>query len=132
GFALLLLPMSRHSSALLLALLDGHAAALEAATPPAGAPQPPPRFSFVAVGCMPYGKQNFVAYDRLLEEINRYSPAFTVHCGDTKGGAEPPSEAFLLQVKDWFNSLNCPVIYTPGDNEWTDVNRVNNGAQDPL
>src|SRR4051812_26523845 len=41
----------------------------------------PERFSFVAMGCMPYGKQNFAAYERLLAEINRHHPAFTVHCG---------------------------------------------------
>jgi hypothetical protein len=90
------------------------------------------RFSFIAMGCMPYGAQNFVAYERLLAEISRQRPAFTVHCGDTKGGSEPPTDAFLQQVKTWFNSVEGPVIYTPGDNEWTDVHRPNNGSQDPL
>lgn len=89
------------------------------------------RFSFVALGCMPYGKQNFAAYERLLTEINRHRPAFTVHCGDTKAGAEPPSEEFLIQVRTWFNELEGAVMYTPGDNEWTDVHRTNNGAADP-
>ena len=41
------------------------------------------RFSFVAMGCMPYGPQDFAAYERMLVEINRHQPAFTVHCGDT-------------------------------------------------
>lgn len=95
-------------------------------------PAPPERFAFVAMGCMPYGKQNFAAYERLLTEIDRRRPAFVVHCGDTKGGSEPPTEEFLVQVKTWFNSLNGAVIYTPGDNEWTDVNRENNGKEDPL
>ena len=90
------------------------------------------RFSFVAMGCMPYGKQNYAAYERLLAEINRHGPAFTVHCGDTKAGAEPPSEEFLLQVREWFNRLDGAVMYTPGDNEWTDVHRANNGGADPL
>jgi hypothetical protein len=108
----------------------GFASGLPAASAPQ--PPPPPRFSFVALGCMPYGQQNFAAYERLLAEINRHAPAFTVHCGDTKGGSEPPTEAFLAQVKAWFDSLDHPVIYTPGDNEWTDVHRVNNGRHDPL
>ena len=95
-------------------------------------PGAPERFSFVAMGCMPYGKQNFPAYERLLAEINRHKPAFIVHCGDTKAGSEPPSDEFLLQVKSWFDSLDGAVIYTPGDNEWTDVDRENNGRQDPL
>src|SRR5687768_16903037 len=94
--------------------------------------QPSQRFSFVALGCMPYGKENFGAYERLLTEISRQRPAFTVHCGDTKAGAEPPSEEFLVQVRTWFNQIEGAVIYTPGDNEWTDVHRTNNGAADPL
>jgi hypothetical protein len=81
---------------------------------------------------MPYGKENYPAYERLLAEISRVHPAFTVHCGDTKAGAEPPTEAFYIQVRDWFNSIEGPVIYTPGDNEWTDVHRSNNGNADPL
>jgi hypothetical protein len=94
--------------------------------------EPSPRFSFVALGCMPYGKQNYAAYERLLAEISRQQPAFTVHCGDTKAGAEPPSEEFLVQVRTWFNQIEGAVMYTPGDNEWTDVHRTNNGGADPL
>src|SRR5687768_3391137 len=89
-------------------------------------------FSFVALGCMPYGQANYAAYERLLVEISRQRPAFTVHCGDTKAGAEPPSEAFLEQVRTWFNTVEGPVIYTPGDNEWTDVHRTNNGGAEPI
>lgn len=89
------------------------------------------RFTFVAMGCMPYGDENFTAYERLLAEINRQRPAFTVHCGDTKGGGVPPTEAFLKQVHGWFVALEGAAIYTPGDNEWTDVHRASNGNQDP-
>lgn len=89
------------------------------------------RFTFVAMGCMPYGDENFAAYERLLAEINRQQPAFTVHCGDTKGGGVPPTEAFLKHVHGWFDSLEGAAIYTPGDNEWTDVHRASNGSQDP-
>lgn len=31
-----------------------------------------------------------------------------------------------------FNALQLPVILTPGDNEWTDCHRENNGSYDPL
>jgi hypothetical protein len=94
--------------------------------------EPAERFSFVALGCMPYGKANYPAFERLLAEINRQRPAFTVHCGDTKAGSEAPTDAFYAQVKTWFNSLDGAVMYTPGDNEWTDVHRPTNGPADPL
>jgi hypothetical protein len=90
------------------------------------------RFRFVALGCMPYAKENYAAYERLIAEISRQRPVFTVHCGDTKAGAEPPTDAFYAQVKTWFNQIEGAVIYTPGDNEWTDVHRANNGGADPL
>jgi hypothetical protein len=90
------------------------------------------RFSFVAFGCMPYGKENYPAYERLLAEISRQRPAFAVHCGDTKAGSEPPTDEYYAQVKTWFNSVETSVVYTPGDNEWTDVHRSNNGSADPL
>src|SRR5262249_12037227 len=28
----------------------------------------------------------------------------------------------------WFNSLESPAIFTPGDNDWTDCDRPNNGS----
>lgn len=97
-----------------------------------GAAEAPARFSFVALGCMPYGQENYAAYERLLAEINRHQPAFVVHCGDTKGGSEPPTEAGYARVRAWFDSLDGPVLYTPGDNEWTDVGRASAGREEPL
>ena len=98
----------------------------------AAAAEPAERFSFVAFGCMPYGEENFPAYERLLAEINRHRPAFTVHCGDTKSGGERPTEALLAKNRAWFDSLDGALIYTPGDNEWTDVHRRSAGGEDPL
>lgn len=86
------------------------------------------RFSFVAMGCMPYVGHE-PAYERLLAEINRQAPAFAVHLGDTQAGSAKPTEERMRQVKAWFNSVECPLIYTPGDNEWTDVHR---SGEDPL
>lgn len=124
---------------LLLRLIVAAAGGVAAITAVAGQPAakqpaepPPPRFSFVALGCMPYGRQNFPAYERLLREIDRHAPAFVVHCGDTKAGAEPPTEEFLVQVRLWFDQLDSAVMYTPGDNEWADVHRPEAGGHDPL
>lgn len=94
--------------------------------------EPAERFRFIAIGCMPYGKDTYPAFERLLAEINRQKPAFTVHLGDTKAGSEPPTDAYYAQVRDWLNTIDGPVIYTPGDNEWTDVNGAAAGRHDPL
>ena len=121
--------MHRFLSAVVLWVLCSAGGVGRAAAPGPGEAE---RFSFVAIGCMPYGKENYEDYDRLLKEINRHEPAFTVHCGDTKPGSEPPTDAFLLRVKKGFNSLKGALIYTPGDNEWTDVARPEQGGHDPL
>lgn len=92
---------------------------------------PVERFTFIAIGCMPYGKDTYAGFERVIGEINRHQPAFTVHVGDIKAGAEPPTDAYYAQVRDWLNSIAGPVIYTPGDNEWTDVNAAAAGRQDP-
>lgn len=114
---------------LVLALLPGGPAAEPQSRARAKPPPPPPRFSFVALGCMPYGEENHPGYERLLAEIDRHAPAFVVHCGDTHGGSEEPSEARLRQIRGWFDRLDSAVIYTPGDNEWTDVHRT---KHDPI
>ena len=38
----------------------------------------------------------------------------------------------LLQPPDLFNQFARPLIFVPGDNEWTDCHRANNGGYDPL
>lgn len=39
---------------------------------------------------------------------------------------------FRYIKKDYFNKIVMPVVYTPGDNEWTDCHRVSNGQYNPL
>lgn len=89
------------------------------------------RFTFVAMGCLPYGQETYPAFERLIAEVNRHRPAFTVHVGDTKGGNEVPTDGYYARVRDWMNAVEGPLIYTPGDNEWTDVNGAA-GRHDPL
>lgn len=37
----------------------------------------------------------------------------------------------MHRILDAFNSFDGPLIYTPGDDEWTDVHRENNGRAGP-
>ncbi len=91
-------------------------------------------FTFVALGDMPYGPQEqaYPAFKALIAEINRRAPDFTIHIGDTKSGVEPCSDQELLAQRDFMNSFASALIYTPGDNEWTDCHRLLAGAYDPL
>ncbi len=90
-------------------------------------------FAFAAIGCLPYGLPGTApAFERLIDEINRRAPAFTVHCGDIKGGSEPATPEGLETIAGFFARFEGPLIYTPGDNEWTDVHRPAAGGHDPL
>lgn len=92
------------------------------------------RFIFAVLGCQPYARfpdsaENFA---RLIAEINRANPAFTVHLGDFKGSEEPATDEFYRRRRDDFNTFTGPLIYTPGDNEWTDTHYESAGRRDPL
>jgi hypothetical protein len=60
--------------------------------------------------------------------MNRAGLAFSVHLGDIKSGSSRCDNAVYGQFKNYLNSLRAPAFYTPGDNEWTDCDRPNNGA----
>jgi hypothetical protein len=105
--------------ALTLALAAGHAAA---------AP-----FTFVAIGDMPYRvPDDYGRLERLIAAVNKAAPAFTVHVGDIKSGSTPCSDESFQKVKGYFDSFEEPLVYTPGDNEWTDCHRPAAGGFDPL
>ena len=105
-------------------------AAVACALPSIAAAEP---FTFVTLGDMPYKlPDDNVRFDRLIDAVNEVAPAFTLHIGDTKGGSTPCDDAALEKILADMNRFAAPVIYTPGDNEWTDCYRKNAGEFDPL
>ena len=99
-----------------------------------------PQFSFAAIGDVPYepvtnGHQVYPVpqYERLIANINSDSSIeFTVHIGDIKAGNTLCEDDVYANNLAYFNSFQNPVIFTPGDNEWTDCHRANNGSFNPL
>ena len=91
-------------------------------------------FTFVALGDMPYGKPEKVypPFKALIGQINALKPDFTVHVGDIKSGSTPCSDKMILDQLDFMNSFEAPLVYTPGDNEWTDCHRKKAGRFDPV
>jgi hypothetical protein len=90
-------------------------------------------FKFVALGDMPYKlPDDEVRYERLISAINKINPSFSIFIGDTKSGSTPCSDEYSLKVKAYFNQYASPLIYSIGDNEWTDCHRPLAGAYDPL
>lgn len=114
---------------ILLILLIG---ILAPAQEPAAADSSQP-FSFVVMGCMPYYfPEDDARFLDLIDAVNAAAPAFTVHVGDTKSGQTPCSDEAFDQVAGYFERFNHPLVYSIGDNEWTDCHREQCGAYDPI
>ncbi|HEC74093.1 MAG TPA: hypothetical protein ENI26_06930 [Methylophaga aminisulfidivorans] len=68
-----------------------------------------------------------------IDSMNQHDIDFTLFIGDSKSGHSPCTDKAIGEdIKTIFNRLIVPTIYTPGDNEWTDCHRINNGEYDPL
>ena len=80
-------------------------------------------FSFVALGDTAYNlDRDLPVYERLIGAINESDPAFTIHVGDT-WGALACTEENHRWIRGWFDKFDHPLVYTPGDNEWTDCRK---------
>ncbi|MGI4874372.1 MAG: hypothetical protein ACRYFX_24710 [Janthinobacterium lividum] len=91
-------------------------------------------FSFVALGDMPYNlPADYPRFERLITAINQQQPTprFSVHVGDIKSGSTLCTEEMYQKVFNYFQTFEQPLIYTPGDNEWTDCIRPKAGKYDP-
>lgn len=89
-------------------------------------------FRFFAIGDMPYHlPEDLQRFERLTTSLNKENPAFSVHVGDVKSGGTPCSDEYLLKMHEYFQQFQHPLIFTPGDNEWTDCHRTAAGSYDP-
>ena len=91
-------------------------------------------FSFVALGDLPYGPDETagVKYRQLITQINALKPEFSIHVGDFKEGSARCSDEEFERQRKHFDLFKGALIYTPGDNDWTDCGRKSNGSYDPL
>lgn len=95
-------------------------------------PAPAAPLRFFALGDLPYLPNEDLLMEGLLgQEVPRGTP-FVVHVGDTKGGSSPCTDSALAVAAEIFRKQPVPVVYTPGDNEWTDCRREAAGAYDPV
>lgn len=91
-------------------------------------PPGPGSFTFAVWGDGPYSEAESLALPRLVSEINEARPAFTVMVGDITAGGNCDDAVFAATAAN-FNSFTAPLVYVPGDNDWTDCHR---GGFDPL
>ena len=81
-------------------------------------------FRFLATGDLPYSLDQDVRYRRLLKQSESEDFTFLMHVGDFKAQSAPCSDDEFRRIRDLFRAYPKPVVYTPGDNEWTDCHGV--------
>ncbi|MGH8878591.1 MAG: metallophosphoesterase [Stackebrandtia sp.] len=84
------------------------------------------------IGDSPYSDGQESAYrDTYIDEISgAASVAQVYHVGDTKAGGDC-SDSWYAETRDLYNQFADPFILTPGDNDWTDCHRADNGSHVP-
>ena len=70
---------------------------------------------------MPYSALGRQQYPALLADINRSHVAFSIFDGDLKAGGDGPcTDSLYTTALAYFNTLKRPLVWVPGDNDWTD------------
>src|SRR4051812_40044312 len=89
--------------------------------------------TFAVIGDIPYGSTEIANFPKAVAQINA-DPAvqWVDHLGDIKDGSSVCSDAYFQLIKSDFDQFQDPLVYTVGDNEWTDCHRPNNGGYNPL
>jgi hypothetical protein len=88
-------------------------------------------FSFGLWGDMPYQKAGDAAkMPAFLSSLNSAKIDFSIFVGDIKDGSSKCTDDVFTDAIKLFDSMSHPVVYIPGDNEWTDCHRLNNGGYD--
>jgi hypothetical protein len=82
------------------------------------------------IGDAPYSDVGRQQFPRVIDDINKHELAFTTFDGDIKNGKERCDQPVYDQEVANFGSFRDPLVYVPGDNEWTDCDRASAGSYD--
>lgn len=94
--------------------------------------------SIAVFGDAPYGVNNadtaqFNATPAFINTINSDPDvSLVLHVGDIHSGKQTCSEGYDQSIYDMWTAFTSPLVYTPGDNEWTDCHKTKEGGVDPL
>lgn len=81
------------------------------------------RFAFALIGDQPYTALDERQLDRVLAAIDD-DVAFVMHVGDLKSSSEACTDALLERRAAQLGRARQPLVFVPGDNEWTDCGRA--------
>jgi hypothetical protein len=88
--------------------------------------------TIAVIGDIPYGDALIAEFPADIAQINADpSVGRVVHLGDIKNGSTRCDTSYFQARLADFQTFEVPLVYTPGDNEWTDCHRANNGGYVP-
>ena len=82
----------------------------------------PSKYTIALWGDMPYNALGKQQYPNLLLDVNDADVAFSIFDGDLKAGGDGPctDENLYTPALNDFSMLKRPLVWVPGDNDWTD------------
>lgn len=89
-------------------------------------------FSFAVLGDFPYNEREKGLLSEMIGNLNRQDLAFVLHVGNLKNSDSPCGDELFRKRKELFESSRHPLVYVPGENDWTHCHRESNGGHDPL
>jgi hypothetical protein len=114
------------------------AAAVVAAMVPlssaSAAPGSPGALTVAVYGDAPYGttptdNAEFLATPAFIDSINAdRSINFVAHVGDIHSGKQFCTQAYDESIANLWQAYQKPLVYTPGDNEWSDCHKAGEGG----
>src|SRR5262245_47769911 len=121
--------------AALAAIVGGVAYAAGPTSPGQG--NGPQTYTIALWGDMPYGASGRAQYPNLLADVNASKVSFSISDGDLQAGGDGPcTDSLYTRSLADLNSLDRPLIWVPGDNDWTDCwgryGPVQQPFQDPI
>ena len=87
---------------------------------------------FALIGDTPYSEHERAELPKMLEAIADSHVEFVAHIGDIKSGSQHCDDSLFEDRRQLFTASRVPFVYVPGDNEWSDCDRVSNGSYVPL
>jgi hypothetical protein len=88
---------------------------------------------FAVIGDIPYGDAQIANLPKVVAQINADPGVRWVdHLGDIKSGSSLCTDDYFKLIRSDFDRFTDLLVYTIGDNEWTDCHRANNGGYNPL
>src|ERR1041385_5044992 len=79
---------------------------------------------FALFGDLGYRPQEEPLIQNVLDDINKATLAFVVHVGDLSSPRFACTDELLAKRLAQFSALAHPLVFTPGDNDWTDCHEA--------